>query len=240
MVFHPGLEHGLVVSEADMTRMQLVFSCQGVSEDQCMQRLTSGIPVKILSKNHHACVVPRISWRVLDSDLFKVGAHPMQLSKPQIDSFITGRSDVAEHVKGVVVSKLCTTQCVALEQRAGVPHSKAISALQYITRHDFKHEDARFNRRIKENLIDFIIDQYFSQQYLASVIAAQEIAVDQQVSNWSIGSMLEPYLTSLNFGRMSLGMVTLPTLHCLHHLCTDKSFLVFTPLWQCNTCKHRR
>ena len=79
-----------------------------------------------------------------------------------------------EHVKHMVETKLCNSQCVKLDRHAGRPHCRSVSALQYITRQDLVSTDTRFNHHIKQNLIDYIVRTFFNRQYLQHIIAQKD------------------------------------------------------------------
>ena len=123
--------------------------------------------------------MPRISLRVLDADMFKSKCHPILLTRDELTVLLLDSTRVHEHVKHIVETKLCTSECVLLPQRPGCPYSKKISPLQYITRQYFKTSDDRFNHKVKTNLVNFIVATFFNQQYIERIMAFKDVASTQ-------------------------------------------------------------
>jgi hypothetical protein len=136
---HDGMEDGLIMSESDARRMELLLEQPDVQKKE----LEAGISVQLF-KTKFVCPMPRISLRVLDADMFKQGCHPACLRRALLTLFLSDSDQLHQHVKQLVEEKLCTPECVQLVQQSGAPHSKHISLLQYITRQCLKNNDERF------------------------------------------------------------------------------------------------
>ena len=167
-MFGHGFEGGLVVSESDDLRHKLL-----IYEGGQQHVLSAGIPVSIF-KTGHAQTISTISLRMLDSDMYTCGCHPIQETQEHLTALMLDSARANEHVKHMVETKLCNSQCVKLDRHAGRPHCRSVSALQYITRQDLVSTDTRFNHHIKQNLIDYIVRTFFNRQYLQHIIAQKD------------------------------------------------------------------
>jgi len=168
---HDGIEDGLIISESDARRMELLLEQPDVHK----QELEAGIAVQLF-KTKFVCPMPRISLRALVADMFKQGCHPVCLSRSQLLLFLSDSDQLHQHVKQLVEEKLCTPECVQLAQQSGAPHSKHISPLQYITRQCLmKNNDNRLNHKIKQNFVDFIISKFFNQAYIQRLMAFKDM-----------------------------------------------------------------
>ncbi len=95
----------------------------------------------------------------------------MQLGKDELTSYMKDSRLATNHVIDIVENKLCTAECVVLDQRSKGPYSKGITAIQYITRQNLKASDPKFSHHVKSNLIDFIVRKFFNSKYIERVLA---------------------------------------------------------------------
>ena len=163
---HEGIEGGLVFSEQDLLR------CQLLNQDS----LGQGINVQLYQVN---CMVPtaRITMRALDKNLYDIEKHPALMSHAVLQGLIDQKaSEINNHVKEVV-RVLLTSKSIRVPPLTR--HQGGITALQYITMQDIKASATTFNHHIHENFVKFVKKTFFSSAYLNRVMGHNTRVSDQ-------------------------------------------------------------
>ena len=84
---HASVDTGLVLSVYDTDRISLLLA----NPDEPGTHLECGIPVSLFKASGTVSAIPRISLRVLDSDMFRTQCHPIQYAEHDLFGYMNNR-----------------------------------------------------------------------------------------------------------------------------------------------------